>query len=105
MCRSSVRRADHAHVRTIATCGVRYRACTAAADLKNCPSAAIAKHARDMAMTPAALHASVETTTVAATRLAPIGPTSAVTAFSAMRSTPLISASGSASMYATFTVV
>ena len=49
-------------------------------------------------MTPAALHASVDTTTVAATRRAPEAPTSAVTAFSAIRSTPLISDSGSASV-------
>ncbi len=58
----------------------------------------MAKHARDNAITPAALHPSVDTTTVAATRRAPAVPMSADTAFSAMRSVPLISSSGNANM-------
>ena len=75
----------------IATCGVRYTGCTREAAGKNRRLAAIAKHTRDEAITPATLHPKVEITTLPATSAAPTGPTSADTARSAMRVTPDIS--------------
>ncbi len=48
-------------------------------------------------MTPATLQPKVEITTLAATSAAPTGPTSVVTAFSAIRVTPVISSTVSES--------